>query len=322
MQKSRRSGLWMKLSQQPLQHHQPGQTPRNLAVCSSKMTSATAFRRREVPRGKHWPMVAKWLRSITATRTCCWQMFRTSECRRRSSLFQKRWYHQSWKQCTTGRKVGTWARPKPWRARGLSSTGLRCQPESSLDTSRMTWSPWTSWDPLPLRRRISARRQSRKYSLITGSECLEHQSGCCPTTASASPHPQGDGVVERMNGTLQGMLAKVTNELKNDWDLHLSAMCHAHNTSLVAAIETTPFEAMLGRSAPTLVDQILKPGDLVLVHDPVVPPGQSKKFQLPRRSKDTSPQHGAHQDGPGDAPKPALRQGPQLLGPVSRSPGP
>eukprot|EP00042_Codosiga_hollandica_P056723 m.824781 g.824781 ORF g.824781 m.824781 type:complete len:293 (-) comp59408_c0_seq5:1335-2213(-) len=115
--------------------------------------------------------------------------------------------------------------------------------------------------------------------------------------------------------------------------LHLSSMCLAHNSSFVAAIETTPFEAMLGRQVPTLIDHLLKPaegkspsefaeelrknmsdthahvaakqsektarleernsaipipykvGDLVLLHNPVVPPGQSKKFQRPFSSQ-------------------------------------
>eukprot|EP00042_Codosiga_hollandica_P056722 m.825160 g.825160 ORF g.825160 m.825160 type:complete len:741 (-) comp59408_c0_seq46:1335-3557(-) len=150
---------------------------------------------------------------------------------------------------------------------------------------------------------------------------------------TTSYHPQGDAVVERMNGTLQAMLSKVTNDNKDDWDLHLSSMCLAHNSSFVAAIETTPFEAMLGRQVPTLIDHLLKPaegkspsefaeelrknmsdthahvaakqsektarleernsaipipykvGDLVLLHNPVVPPGQSKKFQRPFSSQ-------------------------------------
>eukprot|EP00042_Codosiga_hollandica_P056715 m.824943 g.824943 ORF g.824943 m.824943 type:complete len:249 (-) comp59408_c0_seq28:1456-2202(-) len=77
---------------------------------------------------------------------------------------------------------------------------------------------------------------------------------------TTSYHPQGDAVVERMNGTLQAMLSKVTNDNKDDWDLHLSSMCLAHNSSFVAAIETTPFEAMLGRQVPTLIDHLLKQG--------------------------------------------------------------
>ena len=70
-------------------------------------------------------------------------------------------------------------------------------------------------------------------------------------------HPQGDAVVERMNSTLQGMLAKVVNENKDDWDLHLSIVCYAQNTSYVDVIQTTPFEAMLGRQAPSIMDHIL-----------------------------------------------------------------
>eukprot|EP00042_Codosiga_hollandica_P050980 m.619222 g.619222 ORF g.619222 m.619222 type:complete len:68 (-) comp58197_c0_seq2:517-720(-) len=36
-------------------------------------------------------------------------------------------------------------------------------------------------------------------------------------------------------------------------------MCHAHNSARVEAINTTPFEAMMGRAAPSIVDHIVQP---------------------------------------------------------------
>lgn len=141
-------------------------------------------------------------------------------------------------------------------------------------------------------------------------------------------HPQGDGMAERANGTIQSILSKVVNQDVVDWDLHVSSAFYAMNTSVHTATREMPFRVMVGREPPRLVelpsasaprspsefvaqakliskavtDEVNKSldmksaalgernagvsfpykiGDLVLVHNEVVPPGHSRKFHLP-----------------------------------------
>ena len=76
----------------------------------------------------------------------------------------------------------------------------------------------------------------------------------CTTTY----HPAGNGMAERLNRTIQGAIAKLTDDV-SDWDSFLSSACLAHNTTVSSTTGFTPFVAMLGRDAPTLVSPTTAP---------------------------------------------------------------
>ena len=67
-------------------------------------------------------------------------------------------------------------------------------------------------------------------------------------------HPQCDGLVERLNRTLIGMLATTVHEHPGDWDRHLRQLCMAYNTSVQSSTGFTPFFMMFGRQAKLPVD--------------------------------------------------------------------
>lgn len=75
-------------------------------------------------------------------------------------------------------------------------------------------------------------------------------------------HPQGDGLVERLNRTIQGMLATAVKEHSEDWEDHLPKVCFAYNTSEHSSTGFTPFHLMYGRQARMPLDIIygLPPG--------------------------------------------------------------
>ena len=67
-------------------------------------------------------------------------------------------------------------------------------------------------------------------------------------------HPQGDGLVERLNRTIQSMLATAVREHSEDWEDHLAKVCFAYNTSEHSSTGFTPFYLMYGRQARLPVD--------------------------------------------------------------------
>ena len=62
-------------------------------------------------------------------------------------------------------------------------------------------------------------------------------------------HPEGNGVVERVNGTLVKQLALIINEEQDNWSDLLPVIIFAYHTSYHRSINRTPFEAMYGRKA-------------------------------------------------------------------------
>ncbi|KAF4142679.1 putative integrase p49 (IN) [CHAIN 6] [Phytophthora infestans] len=58
--------------------------------------------------------------------------------------------------------------------------------------------------------------------------------------------PQGDGVSERLNQTLENYLLAFSNADSDDWDLHLCLAELAYNIQFQAAIQMSPFEADIG----------------------------------------------------------------------------
>ena len=51
-------------------------------------------------------------------------------------------------------------------------------------------------------------------------------------TRTTPYHPQGDGLVERLNRTLVDMISAVLKEQPSDWDTQVRRVCLAYNTSV------------------------------------------------------------------------------------------
>ena len=75
-------------------------------------------------------------------------------------------------------------------------------------------------------------------------------------THTTAYHPQGDGLVERLNRTILAMLATVTDEQGEDWESHLAKVCFAYNTSEHVSTGYSPFYMMYGRKAKIPLDII------------------------------------------------------------------
>ena len=67
-------------------------------------------------------------------------------------------------------------------------------------------------------------------------------------------HPQGDGLVERLNRTLLGILRTYVAEHQKDWDTWLPAALMAYRTTKQASTQATPFKLMFGRDPRTPTD--------------------------------------------------------------------
>ncbi|POM74055.1 Retrovirus-related Pol Polyprotein [Phytophthora palmivora] len=63
----------------------------------------------------------------------------------------------------------------------------------------------------------------------------------------AAYHPQTQGLVERFNGTLIGMLKMFVNEAQTDWDLYLPRVLFAYRTSYHESLKDSPFFSLYGR---------------------------------------------------------------------------
>jgi len=96
-------------------------------------------------------------------------------------------------------------------------------------------------------------------------------------THTTSYHPQGDGLVERLNRTILAMLTTTTDEQGEDWESHLAKVCFAYNTSEHASTGYSPFYMMYGRKAKIL---------LILSMEPSVTP--SEYVNTLRKSLDQS----------------------------------
>ena len=70
--------------------------------------------------------------------------------------------------------------------------------------------------------------------------------GMCKINTTAY-HPQGDGLVENFNRTLQAMLAKHAQEFGPAWDLHLQQLLFAYQSRPHASTGESPFYLFYGR---------------------------------------------------------------------------
>ena len=64
---------------------------------------------------------------------------------------------------------------------------------------------------------------------------------------STSYHPQTDGLVERMNWTLRGMIAKQAHKFGPDWDLHLQQLMFTYQAKSHESRGESPFFLIYGR---------------------------------------------------------------------------
>ena len=73
-------------------------------------------------------------------------------------------------------------------------------------------------------------------------------------TRTSPYHPESDGMVERMNRTLQDMLAKYVSDHQRDWDEHLPLVMMAYRSSVHASTQYTPFYLLFGHEVRLPVD--------------------------------------------------------------------
>lgn len=60
-------------------------------------------------------------------------------------------------------------------------------------------------------------------------------------------HPQSNGLIERMNQTLQNTLLKIVRDNQSNWDDLLDPALFAIRTSRQKSTKFTPFQMMFGR---------------------------------------------------------------------------
>src|SRR5262249_38334772 len=65
---------------------------------------------------------------------------------------------------------------------------------------------------------------------------------------TSSYHPQTDGLVERFNQTLEGMLSKYVSKSQKDWDLWIPHVVFAYNTSEQERTGYSPYYLMFGNN--------------------------------------------------------------------------
>ena len=91
-------------------------------------------------------------------------------------------------------------------------------------------------------------------------EVMAHLSRLCGIEQrfTSGYHPQTNGLTERMNRTINNMLAKFVSENQMDWDELLPALVWSYNTSKHSATGYTPFELNHGFAATLPMDAKLE----------------------------------------------------------------
>ena len=60
-------------------------------------------------------------------------------------------------------------------------------------------------------------------------------------------HPQGDGMIERQNRTIQQMLSSYVKDCHDDWSHHLAFVMMAYRSSLHESTSCSPSKVIFGR---------------------------------------------------------------------------
>ena len=93
-------------------------------------------------------------------------------------------------------------------------------------------------------------------------------------TQTTEYHPQGDGLIERLNWTLLAMLATCAQLHPPTWETHLQKVCFAYNSSEHPSTEYSPFYLKFGREARFPVELMFGPS---ATDD--LPPSHTKEFE-------------------------------------------
>ncbi|CAG2252698.1 unnamed protein product [Mytilus edulis] len=78
-------------------------------------------------------------------------------------------------------------------------------------------------------------------------------------TRTSPLHPQSDGMVERLNRTIEDILSKFIGKDQKDWDTHLSVAMMAYRTSVHESTGFSPSMLMFGREIELPIDLIYGP---------------------------------------------------------------
>ena len=79
-------------------------------------------------------------------------------------------------------------------------------------------------------------------------------------SAITSYHPQGNGVVERMNRTILSMLSKYLEEnAHSEWDQHLPMIMLGYRSQIHRSLRLSPYEVLFGRRVRLPADVALDP---------------------------------------------------------------
>lgn len=71
-------------------------------------------------------------------------------------------------------------------------------------------------------------------------------------------HPQGDGVVERFNQTLQNMISHYVSANQIDWDQYIGLVTFAYNSTVSPVTKFSPHELFLREKPPMITDYLKK----------------------------------------------------------------